>query len=72
MGDEVDNVPGIQTLVPAFGRNTCMKLLKKHGTLDNLLNAAAVRSVGKQYVQDAVTKHADFLRGNYNVLALKR
>ncbi|XP_021600176.1 5'-3' exonuclease isoform X2 [Manihot esculenta] len=72
MGDEVDGVPGIQNMAPGFGRKTALKLLKKHGSLQNLLNAAAVRTVGKQYAQDALTKHADFLRRNYEVLALRR
>ncbi|KDP38320.1 hypothetical protein JCGZ_05385 [Jatropha curcas] len=72
MGDEVDGVPGIQHVAPGFGRKTALKLLKKHGSLENLLNAAAVRTVGKQYAQDALTKHADFLRRNYEVLALRR
>ncbi|KAJ4826177.1 hypothetical protein Tsubulata_034273 [Turnera subulata] len=71
MGDESDGIPGIQTIVPGFGRKTALKLLKKHGSLENLLNAAAVRTVGKQFVQDAVTKYADFLRRNYEVLALR-
>ncbi|KAI4387948.1 hypothetical protein MLD38_000331 [Melastoma candidum] len=72
LGDEVDGVPGIQHLAPAFGRKTALKLLKKHGSLENLLNAAAVRTVGKPYAQDALTKYADYLRRNYEVLALRR
>ncbi|KAL6840239.1 hypothetical protein ACP4OV_030049 [Aristida adscensionis] len=72
MGDEADGVPGIQHLVPGFGRKTAVKLLKKHGSLDNLLNTAAVRTVAKDYAQDALTKHADYLRKNYEVLSLKR
>lgn len=72
MGDEIDGVPGIQHLVPGFGRKTALKLLKKHGSLENLLSAASVRSVGKQYAQEALTKYADFLRKNYEVLSLKR
>ncbi|KAL3737085.1 hypothetical protein ACJRO7_025932 [Eucalyptus globulus] len=72
LGDDVDGVPGIQHLVPAFGRKTAVKLLKKHGSLENLLNTAAVRTVGKQYAQEALTKHANYLRRNYEVLALKR
>ncbi|KAA8538607.1 hypothetical protein F0562_028199 [Nyssa sinensis] len=72
MGDEVDGVPGIQHVVPSFGRKTALKLLKKHGTLENLLNAAAVRTVGRQYAQDALTKYADYLQRNYEVLALRR
>lgn len=72
MGDEVDGVPGIQHLVPGFGRKTTLKLLRKHGSLENLLNAAAVRTVGKPYVQDTLTKHADYLRRNYDVLSLRR
>ncbi|XP_031247174.1 uncharacterized protein LOC116104878 [Pistacia vera] len=72
MGDEVDGVPGIQHLVPGFGRKTALKLLKKHGSLENLLNAAAVRTVGRPYAQEALTKYADYLRRNYEVLALRR
>ncbi|KAK4784567.1 hypothetical protein SAY86_018935 [Trapa natans] len=72
LGDEVDGVPGLQHLAPAFGRKTAIKLLKKHGSLESLLNAAAVRTVGKQYAQEALTKHAEHLRRNYEVLALKR
>lgn len=72
MGDEVDGVPGIQHVAPGFGRKTALKLLKKHGSLENLLNAAAVRTVGRQYAQDALTKYADYLRRNYEVLALRR
>ncbi|XP_042966292.1 5'-3' exonuclease [Carya illinoinensis] len=72
VGDEVDGVPGIQHMAPGFGRKTALKLLKKHGSLENLLNAAAVRTVGKRYAQEALTKYADYLRRNYEVLALKR
>lgn len=72
IGDEVDGVPGIQHLVPGFGRKTALKLLKKHGSLNNLLNAAAVRTVGKQYAQDALTTYADHLRRNFQVLSLDR
>ncbi|KZV51587.1 hypothetical protein F511_10540 [Dorcoceras hygrometricum] len=72
LGDEIDGVPGIQHLVPGFGRRTALKLLKKHGSLENLLSAAAVRTVGRQYAQEALMNHADFLRRNYEVLSLKR
>ncbi|KAJ6830115.1 uncharacterized protein M6B38_126450 [Iris pallida] len=72
MGDEVDGVPGIQHLAPGFGRKTALKLLKKHGSLENLLSAAAIRTVGKHYAQDALTKYADHLRKNHEVLSLRR
>jgi len=72
MGDEADGVPGIQHLVPGFGRKTAVKLLQKHGSIENLLNTAAIRTVGKDYAQDALIKHADYLRKNYEVLSLKR
>ncbi|XP_010256514.1 PREDICTED: uncharacterized protein LOC104596893 [Nelumbo nucifera] len=72
IGDEVDGVPGIQHVAPGFGRKTALKLLKKHGSLENLLNAAAVRTVGKQYAQDALTKNADYLRRNYQILSFRR
>lgn len=72
MGDDVDGVPGIQKLAPGFGRKTALKLLKKHGSLENLLNAAATRTVAKSYAQDALTRHADYLRKNYEVLSLRR
>lgn len=72
VGDEADGVPGIQQLVPGFGMKTALKLIKKHGSLENLLNAAAVSTVGKPYVQDALTKHASYFRRNYQVLSLRR
>ena len=72
MGDEADGVPGIQHLAPGFGRKTAVKLLNKHGSLENLLKTAAVRTVGKEYAQDVLVKHADYLRKNYEVLSLKR
>ncbi|KAL6525214.1 hypothetical protein OROMI_030807 [Orobanche minor] len=72
LGDEADGVPGIRHLAPHFGRKTALRLLKKHGSLENLLRAASVRSVGKQYAWEALTKHADFLRKNHQVLSLKR
>ncbi|KAK8950680.1 hypothetical protein KSP39_PZI003917 [Platanthera zijinensis] len=71
IGDEVDGVPGIQHVAPGFGRQTALKLLRKHGSLANLLGAAAVRTVGKQYAQDALTKHADYLWRNFQVLSLR-
>ncbi|XVF29977.1 hypothetical protein REPUB_Repub16aG0017700 [Reevesia pubescens] len=36
------------------------------------LSLTAVRTVGKQYAQEALTKYADYLRRNYEVLALRR
>ncbi|XP_019180666.1 PREDICTED: uncharacterized protein LOC109175770 [Ipomoea nil] len=71
LGDEVDGVPGIQNVVPSFGRKTALKLLQKHGNLENLLAAAAVRTVGRDYVQNALTQYGDYLRRNYEVLSLK-
>ncbi|KAI9080551.1 hypothetical protein K1719_037517 [Acacia pycnantha] len=71
VGDEAYGVPGIQQMVPDFGRKTALKLIKKHGTLETLLNAAAVRTVGRPYAQEALTKYADYLRRNYEVMALK-
>lgn len=72
MGDEVDGVPGIQQMVPGFGRKTAIKLLKKHGSLENLLSVAAVRTIGRPYAQEALLNNADYLRKNYEVLALRR
>lgn len=72
VGDESDCVPSLQQVAPGFGRKTAVKLLKKHGSLENLLNAAAVRTVGKPYAQDALTKYGDFLRRNMRVLSLRR
>ncbi|KAM1482110.1 hypothetical protein COP1_034320 [Malus domestica] len=72
VGDDADGVPGIQHLAPGFGQKTALKLLKKHGSLENLLNTAAVRTVGRQYAQDALTKHVDYLRRNHEILSLRR
>ncbi|KAH9625955.1 hypothetical protein KSS87_020375 [Heliosperma pusillum] len=71
-GDVVDGIPGIQNLVPGFGRKTALKLIRKHGSLENLLNEASVRTVGREYAQEALTKYAFELRRNYQVLALRR
>ncbi|KAL5122843.1 hypothetical protein HKD37_02G003551 [Glycine soja] len=60
VGDEVDGVPGIQHLVPSFGRKTALKLIKKHGSLETLLNAAAIRTVGRPYAHDALKNHATY------------
>lgn len=59
-------------MVPSFGRKTALKLIQKYGSLEALLNAAAVRTVGRPYAQDALKKYGDYLRRNYEVLALKR
>lgn len=59
-------------MVPGFGRKTALKLIRKHGSLESLLNAAAVRTVGRQYAQYALTNYADYLRTNYKVLSLRR
>ncbi|XP_031501623.1 uncharacterized protein LOC116265208 isoform X2 [Nymphaea colorata] len=72
LGDDVDGVPGLQHVSPGFGRKTAVKLIKKHGTLENLLRAAAIRTVGKPYAQTALTEHADYLRRNFRVLSLRR
>lgn len=52
VGDESDCVPSLKQVAPGFGRKTAVKLLKKLGSLEILLNAAAVRTVGKPYAQD--------------------
>eukprot|EP00252_Welwitschia_mirabilis_P020941 TRINITY_DN5243_c0_g1_i2.p1 TRINITY_DN5243_c0_g1~~TRINITY_DN5243_c0_g1_i2.p1 ORF type:complete len:299 (+),score=37.26 TRINITY_DN5243_c0_g1_i2:202-1098(+) len=72
LGDENDCIPGLPQVIPAFGRKTAMKLLKKHGSLENILKAAAVRTIGKPYVQDAFTKHANLLLKNIQLLELRR
>lgn len=40
--------------------------------LQNLLNATVIRSVGKPYIQDALTNHATHFKRNYEVLSLRR
>ncbi|CAN6441825.1 unnamed protein product [Victoria cruziana] len=72
LGDDVDGVPGLQHVSPGFGRKTAVKLIKKHGTLENLLRSAAIRTVGKPYAQHALIEHADYLRRNFLVLSLRR
>ncbi|KAL6537820.1 hypothetical protein OROMI_025463 [Orobanche minor] len=57
----------VQHLVP----KTALKVVKKHRSLENLLSDASVRSVRRQYAQEALTKYADFMRKNYEVLSLK-
>ncbi|KAG0604386.1 hypothetical protein M758_10G168300 [Ceratodon purpureus] len=64
LGDVSDNVIGLSDVAPGFGRKTALKLMQKHGSLEKLLTAAATRTVGRDYIQDALTKHADLLRRN--------
>ncbi|XP_002985912.2 uncharacterized protein LOC9640153 [Selaginella moellendorffii] len=68
LGDAADGVPG----VPGFGRKTALKLMRKHGSLENLLSAAAFRTVGKPYIQDALKEHSVLLEKNLEVLSLRR
>ncbi|KAL3700801.1 hypothetical protein R1sor_018823 [Riccia sorocarpa] len=72
LGDSSDNVPGLPDLAPGFGRKTALKLMKKHGSVENLLVAAKTRTVGKPYIQEALTQHADVLYRNLQVLKLRR
>eukprot|EP00249_Psilotum_nudum_P021342 c28077_g1_i1 orf=553-1794(-) len=72
LGDQIDNIPGLSEFVPGFGRKTALKLMKKHGTLENLLNAATIRTIGKPHIQNAVMEHALILRRNLKLLALRR
>ncbi|KAL2623429.1 hypothetical protein R1flu_003634 [Riccia fluitans] len=72
LGDSSDNVPGLPELAPGFGRKTALKLMKKHGSLENLLVAAKTRTVGRPYIQEALTQHADVLYRNLQVLKLRR
>ncbi|KAJ7543239.1 hypothetical protein O6H91_09G030500 [Diphasiastrum complanatum] len=72
LGDRTDCVPGLSELAPGFGHKTALKLMRKHGSLEALLEAAAVRTVGKAYVQDALTKYAPVLYRNSQVLSLQR
>ena len=72
MGDKIDNISGLTDVVPGFGRKTALKLLKKHGSLENLLTVASKRTVGKPYVHEALTKYEFILRKNLEVLRLRR
>ncbi|XP_024386451.1 uncharacterized protein [Physcomitrium patens] len=71
LGDVSDNVPGLPDVSPGFGKNTALKLMLKHGSLENLLAAAATRTVGREYIQDALKKHENLLRRNLQVLSLR-
>lgn len=71
LGDVSDNIFGLSDVAPGFGRKTALKLMQKHGSLENLLKAAATRTVGREYIQDALSKHADLLRKNLQVLSLR-
>jgi 5'-3' exonuclease len=71
LGDKIDNVIGLTDVVPGFGRKTALKLLIKHGSLENLLNVAAKRTVGKPYVHEALVKYESILRKNLEVLRLR-
>lgn len=72
LGDQSDNVPGLQEWSTGFGRKTALKLMKKHGSLENLLIASQTRTVGKPYIQEALAKYRDALYRNLRVLSLRR
>ncbi|MCO5599191.1 hypothetical protein L7F22_053291 [Adiantum nelumboides] len=72
LGDKVDCIPGLAEFAPGFGRKTALKLLKKHGSIERLLEEASTRTVGKPFVQDALTQHAPALWKNLEVLRLRR
>ncbi|CAM6090112.1 unnamed protein product [Calypogeia fissa] len=72
LGDKSDNVPGLQEWSTGFGRKTALKLMKKHGSLENLLVASQTRTVGKPYIQDALAQYRDALYRNLQVLSLRR
>ncbi|EFJ04511.1 hypothetical protein SELMODRAFT_432344 [Selaginella moellendorffii] len=46
--------------------------MRKHGSLENILSAAAIRAVGKPYIQDALKEHSVLLEKNMEVLSLRR
>jgi 5'-3' exonuclease len=72
LGDQSDNVPGLQEWSPGFGRKTALKLIKKHGSLESLLLASKTRTVGRPYIQDALAKYRDALQRNLQVLSFRR
>ncbi|XP_024545639.1 pentatricopeptide repeat-containing protein At2g34400 [Selaginella moellendorffii] len=49
-----------------------LKLMRKHGSLENLVSAAAIRTVVKPYMQDALKEHSVLLEKNLEVLSLRR
>eukprot|EP00897_Mesotaenium_endlicherianum_P011022 jgi/Mesen1/9949/ME000071S09361 len=72
VGDRSDGVEGVRAEVPAFGRGTALKLLRRHGSLEALLAAAQQRTVGRAYVQDALLRCAPLLLRTLNALRLRR
>ncbi|KAH7447232.1 hypothetical protein KP509_01G097800 [Ceratopteris richardii] len=72
LGDKADCVPGLADFAPGFGRKTALKLLRKYGSLEHLLREASSRTVGKPYIQNALTEYASVLWKNLQVLRLRR
>lgn len=61
-GDKADNIPG----VPGVGMSTAAKLLKRFGSLDNMLanleQIGSMQVLGAKRLQQLVTQHQDTIR----------
>jgi len=71
-GDKVDNIPGI----PGIGMATAAKLLKKFGTIDQLLeNIEAISGMkirGAGRIQELVQEHQDIIRLSRKLTHIER
>jgi DNA polymerase I len=64
VGDSVDNIPG----VAGIGEKTAMELLRRHGTIENLL--AHTHELPRPKLRESLLASADRLRTNRALIAL--
>ncbi len=65
MGDDVDNIPG----VPGIGEKTAVELIKKFGSLDNLLNNPD--KIDKEKVKKTIKENSDKIKLNKELATLE-
>jgi len=65
MGDDVDNIPGI----PGIGEKTAVELIKKFGSLDNLLKR--LDKITREKLRSAIEDNIDKIRLNQELAVLR-
>ena len=66
MGDETDAIPG----VPGIGEKTAVELIRKHGTVENLLKQLGKPDSARPAVAKALQEHQDQLRMSHELATL--
>lgn len=66
VGDKVDNIPG----VPGVGEKTAAELLNRFGDVETLI--ARVNEIERPKMREAISGHAELIRGNRVLVALRQ